>query len=62
MPTAPKQRKMAVVGSRSVGKALSSLSVRHLLRALTTITLPRQILLDSAVCGQPFRRQLLPDY
>ena len=55
---APKQRKMALVGSRSVGEQGL---VRSIFEDVLTRS-PRQIVPYSPVRGQPVRRQLLPDH
>ena len=60
IPTSPKQRKMAVVGSRSVGK--SHLGRRLVYGAGSDVIGARKILPHSSVCGRPLRGQLLSYY
>lgn len=60
MPTSPKQRKMAVVGSRSVGKP--SLYQELVSSAGSDINGAREILAHGAIRGWSLRGQLLSYY
>ena len=61
MPAVNKQRKIAIVGSRSVGEQIPH-TVCALAPALTVILSPlRQVVSHSTVLRRPFRRALLPN-
>lgn len=58
MPNSPKQRKLAVVGSRAVGTFGTVIAV--ITQLLTPISLrSRQVIAHGSICRESFRRVLL---